>query len=99
MKQQREQETRQYAEELLKYLEFEDVKDFANLTDKDFTEINFFSENRVSENVTDNESYCGENDLSIEEDLTSNSRSIAILSSSKTHLQTQRQEEPPCARF
>lgn len=42
----RDRETRINAEELLRYLEFSDIKDFTKVTQKDFEEINFYSENQ-----------------------------------------------------
>jgi hypothetical protein len=59
MKDQRDRETRNNAEELLRYLEFDDIKDFSKVTCKDFEEINFISDCE-SENLTENESLCCE---------------------------------------
>ena len=53
----KDRETRNNAEELLKYLEFDDIKDFSKVSYKEFEEINFFSECE-SENLTENESHC-----------------------------------------
>ena len=44
LKEIKDRETRNNAEELLKYLEFSDIKDFTKVSCKDFEEINFYSE-------------------------------------------------------
>ena len=74
MKEQKERETRQHAEELLKYLEFDDIKDFRKLTTQDFEEINFFTKDQVSENVTENESSCDEQEFVIQEAIASKTK-------------------------
>jgi hypothetical protein len=56
----KERETKLQVEELLCHLEFSDITDFNDLTQiKDFIEYNFYSEENVSDNATENES-CSE---------------------------------------
>ena len=60
MRDYKEKETKLQVEELLKYLEFDDVKDFMDpVQTKDFEEVNFLDNENVSESATDNES-CSE---------------------------------------
>ena len=62
----RDRETRNNAEELLRYLEFADIKDFNQVSGKDFEEINFYSDCE-SQIVTENDSSCTEEELKYEE--------------------------------
>jgi hypothetical protein len=56
-REQRERETRTFAEELTRFLDFEDVEDFMMLTPKDFEEKNFYANQENTEKVTSTESY------------------------------------------
>ena len=59
----KERETRQHVEELLSHLEFADIKDFNNVSAKEFEEVNFYEDERVSENVTESQSsQCNDNE-------------------------------------
>ena len=53
----------------MKFLDFDDIKDFDNLSPKDFEEKNFFAEDIISENVIQNESYCHEEELKHDESI------------------------------
>ena len=64
----KDRETRNNAEELLRYLEFADIKDFTKVSCKDFEEINFLSECE-SQIVTDNESSSSDEEIKYEEQI------------------------------
>ena len=68
-REQRERETKQNAEELMKFLDFVDIEDFNALSGQDFEEKNFFDKEHVSENVIANDCYCVEEELKQEESL------------------------------
>ena len=64
----KDRETRNNAEELLRYLEFADIKDFTKVSCKDFEEINFYSECE-SQIVTENESSSSDEEIKYEEQI------------------------------
>ena len=68
IKDMRDRETRNNAEELLRYLEFADIKDFTKVSCKDFEEINFYSECE-SQIVTENDSSCTDEEIKYEEQI------------------------------
>lgn len=55
----KERETRENAEELMRFLDFADIKDFDKVPFGSFQEINFFEDSDDCDHVTeDNESLC-----------------------------------------
>lgn len=57
LREQKERETRENAEELLRYLDFADIKDFTKLPQGAFEEINFY-DSECDHVTEDNESFC-----------------------------------------
>lgn len=53
----------------MKFLDFDDIIDFNNLSIKDFEEKNFYAEDIASENVIENDSNCFEEELKQDESI------------------------------
>jgi len=80
---QRERETKQNAEELIKFLDFDDITEFNSLTTQDFEEKNYFDEDIVSENVPHNESYYLQEELKQDESIQTLLKGLSESSSKK----------------
>lgn len=82
-REQRERETKLNAEELMKFLDFDDIQDFTQLSTQDFEEKNFISKDAATDNVYPNESYCHMEELKQEESIQSLLQGLTDKSSNK----------------
>jgi hypothetical protein len=82
-REQRERETKMNAEELMKFLDFDDITEFNQGSTHAFEEKNFFAEDIATENVAREESYCHKEELKQDESIESMLQGLSDKSSQK----------------